>query len=191
MIETLDRLDKALFLWLNGKYTPWLDPIMVWVTERNNWFPFYALLIGWLAYAYRQRAVALVLTLIVAVALSDQIASSVFKPIFLRLRPCHEVTLMKLIHPVLDCGGKYSFVSSHAATTFALATSLWLLVGRRHPWVGVGFAWAALVSYSRIYVGAHYPLDILAGAGVGILAARLCVWGLHRLQTGSVRRQTG
>ena len=175
MIETLDRLDKALFLWLNGKYTPWLDPIMVWVTERNSWIPFYALLIGWLVYVYRRRAIALLLTLVAAVALADQVASSVLKPMFLRLRPCHEVTLTKLIHPVLECGGRYGFVSSHAATTFALATSLWLLVGRRYPWVGVWFGWAAVVSYSRIYVGAHYPLDVLAGSGVGVLAASLCV----------------
>lgn len=175
MIDTLDRLDKQLFLWLNGKFTPGLDPIMVWVTTRESWLPLYALLVGWLIYTYRRRATGLILTLIAAVAVADQVASSVLKPLFLRLRPCHEATLIKLIHPVLECGGKYSFVSSHASTTFALATSLWLLLGKRHPWLRVGFAWAALVSYSRIYVGAHYPLDVLAGTGVGIGSAALCV----------------
>lgn len=175
VIQKLHKLDTDLFLWLNGRYTPWLDPIMVWVTERNSWFPFYALLVGWLIYRYRKQAVGLLLTIIAAVALGDQLSSSVLKPLTLRPRPCHVEALQKLIHPVLDCGGQYGFVSSHAATTFALATSLWLLLGRQYPWIRLAFAWAALVSYSRIYVAAHYPLDVLAGTGVGVLSAFICV----------------
>lgn len=75
----------------------------------------------------------------------------------------------------MECGGQYGFVSSHAATTFALATTLWLLLGKRHPWLKWGFLWAAVVSYSRIYVAAHYPLDVLAGTGVGVISSILCV----------------
>lgn len=176
MIQTLDQLDTDAFVWLNGRYTPWLDPIMLWVTERNSWFPFYALLIGWLIYRYRQQAVGILLTLIAAVAIGDQTASSVLKPLTHRLRPCHMVTLQKLIHPVLECGGPYGFVSSHAATTFALATTLWLLLGKQHPWLKWVFLWAIVVSYSRIYVAAHYPLDVLAGVGVGVLSSLLCVF---------------
>ena len=67
MAEKLNQLDTALFLWLNGRYAPWLDPIMVWVTERNNWFPFYALLIGWLIYRYRKQAIAHYMTIAAAV----------------------------------------------------------------------------------------------------------------------------
>ena len=186
MAETLNQLDTALFLWLNGRYTPWLDPIMIWVTERNHWFPFYALLIGWLVYRYRKQALALLLTIAAAVGLADQVASSIFKPIFHRLRPCHELALQKLIHPVLECGGQYGFVSSHASTTFGLATALWLLLGNEYPWLRLVFLWAAVVSYSRIYVAAHYPLDVLAGTGVGVLSAMGCVallrWGQHRFQ---------
>lgn len=175
MRETLNQLDTSLFLWLNGRHAPWLDPIMVFVTERNSWIPFYALLVGWLIYRYRKQAIGILLTIIAAVALADQVASSVFKPLTHRLRPCHEVALQKLIHPVLECGGLYGFVSSHAATTFALATSLWLLIGKQYPWTKWVFLWAAFVSYSRIYVAAHYPLDVLAGTGTGILAAYICV----------------
>lgn len=174
MLQKLHNLDTDLFLWLNGRYTPWLDPIMVWVTERNSWFPFYALLIGWLIYRFQKQTIGLLLTIIAAVALGDQISSSVLKPLTLRPRPCHVPALQKLIHPILDCGGQYGFVSSHAATTFALAASLWLLLGRQHPWIRWTFGWAALVSYSRIYVGAHYPLDVLAGTGVGVLSAVIC-----------------
>lgn len=183
MLQTLNQLDTDLFLWLNGHYTPWLDPLMVWVTGRNHWFPFYALLIGWLIYRYRRQAVGLLLTIAASVALGDQLSSSVFKPLIHRLRPCHEIALQKLIHPVLECGGLYGFMSSHAATTFALATSLWLLLGKQHPWTKWIFLWALIVSYSRIYVAAHYPLDVLAGIGVGVLAATVCVIIFRKLQS--------
>ncbi|WP_019989857.1 phosphatase PAP2 family protein [Rudanella lutea] len=175
MLETLHQLDTDLFLRLNGLYAPWLDPIMVWITERNSWFPFYALLLGWLGYRFRWQALPLILTLAVAVALSDQTASALLKPLTLRLRPCHVSALQPLIHPVLPCGGQYGFASSHAANAFALATGLWLLLGQRYGWLRWTFVWAFLLAYSRIYVGAHYPLDVLAGAGIGVGMAALSV----------------
>lgn len=182
MRETLNQLDTDLFLWLNGHFAPWLDPIMVFATERNSWFPFYALLVGWLAFRYRKRAIWIVLTLVAAIAISDQTASALLKPLTLRLRPCHVPALQTLIRPVVDCGGPYGFASSHAANTFALATGLWLLIGKFYPQTKWLFGWAFVVSYSRIYVGAHYPLDVLAGAGVGVLAALLCTGVYRRLR---------
>lgn len=175
MLDEINQLDTDLFLRLNGLYASWLDPIMILATERNTWIPFYALLIGWLAYRYRKQAIWMVLTLIVAVAISDQTASALLKPITHRLRPCHVPALQKLIHPVMECGGLYGFASSHAANTFALATGVWLLIGKQYAWAKWIFVWAAFVSYSRIYVAAHYPLDVLTGAGIGVLAAMLCV----------------
>jgi undecaprenyl-diphosphatase len=175
LLDEINQLDTDLFLRLNGLYASWLDPIMILATERNTWIPFYALLIGWLAYRYRKQAIWMVLTLIVAVAISDQTASALLKPITHRLRPCHVPALQKLIHPVMECGGLYGFASSHAANTFALATGVWLLIGKQYAWAKWIFVWAAFVSYSRIYVAAHYPLDVLTGAGIGVLAAMLCV----------------
>ena len=187
MIDSLLRLDTELFLYLNGHYAAWLDPIMVWVTERSSWFPFYAVLAGWLGWRYRWQGLWIILTIAVAVALGDQITTSVLKPLTLRLRPCHVPALQAFIHPVLPCGGRYGFASSHAANTFALATVLTLLLGRRQPWVKWLYLWAIVVSYSRIYVGAHYPLDIIAGAGVGVLSALGCVWGYRRLDQNALK----
>ena len=181
MRETLNQLDTRLFLWLNGLHSPWLDPVMVWITERNSWFPFYALLIGWLVFRYRIRAIGLIVTLAVAVALSDQTASALLKPLTLRLRPCHEPALQALIHPLLGCGGQYGFASSHAANAFALAMGLWLLIGKPYPALKWLFVWAFLLAYSRIYAGAHYPLDVLAGAGIGVVMAIISVWGYRKL----------
>ncbi|MBO0929640.1 phosphatase PAP2 family protein [Fibrella aquatilis] len=175
MRETLNQLDTQFFLLLNHLHASWLDPIMVLITERNTWIPGYVVLVGWLAWRFRKRAIGLVLTLAVAVIISDQVCSSVLKPLTLRLRPCHETALQAAIHLPLPCGGQYGFCSSHAANTFALATGLWLLLGTRYGWLRWLFAWAALVAYSRVYVGAHYPVDVLAGAAIGTLAAVGCV----------------
>ncbi|WP_420146572.1 phosphatase PAP2 family protein [Spirosoma sp.] len=188
MLQTLNKLDTDLFLWLNSFYAPWLDTLMIWVTERNTWIPFYAILIGWAIYRFRKQAIGLLLTIVAAVALGDQLTSSVLKPLTQRLRPCHVLALQKLIHPVMECGGQYGFASSHASTTFALAASLWLLLGKQYAWPKWVFLWAALVSYSRIYVAAHYPFDVLVGALLGILSALLAVSIYKRIQARSSHR---
>jgi undecaprenyl-diphosphatase len=191
MLDTLNRLDTQLFLWLNSQHAPLADRLLMLATERNTWIPFYVLLVGWLAWRFRRAAIRYVLLLAVSVAISDQLCSSVLKPLTHRLRPCHEAALQPLIHPLMPCGGRYGFASSHAANTFALAVGLWILLGQTYPalrkplrWL---FLWAALVAYSRIHVGAHYPLDLLAGAGIGTLTAWGVVTGLRGKQSASER----
>ena len=181
MRDALNQFDTYLFLHLNGLHTAGLDGLMVLLTERNTWIPFYAVLVGWLVWRLRWRAVGVIVLLAGVVAASDQTSSALLKPLTLRLRPCYEIALQPLIHPVLPCGGTYGFASSHAANTFALAMGLWLLFGQRYGGLRWLFGWAALVAYSRIYVGAHYPLDVLAGAGIGTLAAIAGVSLYHTL----------
>ena len=109
--------------------------------------------------------------IILAVALADSITSRLFKPFFARLRPCHDTQLVRLLHLPDGCGGQFGFLSSHAANSVALAVFLSLVLPTKRfrvlKWLVL--LWAALLSYSRIYLGAHYPADVLGGAAVGAL----------------------
>ena len=144
---------------------------MVFASNRLVWFPVYAVLIGWLVYHFRQRALLLLPLVIGAVGLADSITSRLFKPFFGRPRPCHDGRLVGLLHLPDGCGGMFGFLSSHAANSVALAVFLAVALptGRfRGLKVGV-FLWALLLSYSRMYLGAHYPTDVAGGAAVGAL----------------------
>jgi len=166
-MSTLLEWDRALFLWLNGLHTSWLDQPMVLISSRFVWVPFYLLVIAVIVWRQRKHSIWTLVFLVGAVVLSDQITSSVMKPFFERLRPCHDMSIAHLVHLVDGCGAKFGFASSHAANTFALATFLVLLNPGKNWLFFALFGWAGIVSYSRIYLGVHYPGDLLAGAIVG------------------------
>lgn len=189
MLHQIQELDTRLFLTLNGAHAPGADTLMYWVTQRNTWIPLYALLIIWLIWQYKQAAAGMMGALILTILFADQTASGLLKPWVERLRPCYVSYLSNKIHLVVEgCGGTYGFASSHAANSFGLAMALWLLVGRRFAWVGwFFFPWAAIVSYSRIYVGVHYPFDVLVGSAIGIGAAYTAV-GLVRYGLSKSKR---
>ncbi|MCZ2355147.1 MAG: phosphatase PAP2 family protein [Bacteroidia bacterium] len=169
----LQELDQGLFLWLNQFHQSNIDSLMVFATEKWTWLPWYGVWIFWLGYRYRWRLLPWLICLALLITLADQISSGFTKPFFERLRPCHEQSLQGLIHLLIpNCGGKFGFISSHAANTAVLAAWLITTVLKKNPvlqtiWV----LWALLVSYSRIYVGVHYPGDILAGWILGITLA--------------------
>ncbi len=175
MIEQLKEWDVRLFLYLNDQHIGWMDTVMYWVTDRYFWIPMYAFLILWTYRHFGLPGFWMILAACLAVALADQVTSGWMKPYFGRLRPCYDLAIKTQVHVVRGCGGQYSFASSHASTTFALAASLWIFLRQVHVfrYIWILFPWAALVSYSRIYVGVHYPLDILVGAIIGCLCALL------------------
>jgi undecaprenyl-diphosphatase len=171
MIDFFKNIDTQLFLFLNGCHNSFFDKVMWQISSIIFWVPFYMVLIGVIIYKYRQQSVYIILSLALVVLISDQLSSSVIKPLVERLRPSHDSSLEGLVHFVNEYkGGMFGFVSSHAANTFGLAMFLSLLFRNRYFSVFI-FFWAALVSYSRIYLGVHYPGDIVGGAIIGIASA--------------------
>ena len=169
VIDFLQRTDEAVFLALNGAHCAYADSTMWLFTGRWAYvLPVLALLYlsfrcGW------KRGVMMLLAVALTILLSDQIASSLIKPLVCRLRPSHAEHIVAYVlngHR----GGMYGFVSSHAANSFGVAVLL-ILLSRNRLVAACMLLWAAVVSYSRIYLGVHYPGDIFCGALVGVAMA--------------------
>jgi undecaprenyl-diphosphatase len=193
MWERLDAIDTQLLLALNGIHAPWLDSVFTFISARFVWLPLYAYFAWKLYKALPGRFLVRLVVIALLITASDQLASGVIKPLVQRPRPCHVPELEGKLHLVDgNCGGPYGFVSSHAANTFALATFLWLLFSRRHGRAGwyPMFAWAAVVSYSRIYLGVHYPGDILCAALLGIVLGVLAYLVIVRIEKHPIAHAT-
>jgi undecaprenyl-diphosphatase len=174
MVEFLLELDQKAFLVLNGFHTAWLDQVMFWISKTEFWIPLYAGLIVLIIKNFRKKSWIIIGCVILTIVFADQITSSGMKPFFKRLRPSRDPELKELVHTVNGyTGGKYGFASSHAANTLGVAFFFWLVFASRYRWVWVLFIWAGIVSYSRIYLGVHYPGDILVGMLFGLLAGWL------------------
>ena len=171
--------DAELFLRLNGCHAAWLDPLMKGLSAIVLWIPLYALIAFYMIRKERWYGLLTITFWALAFGLADQLSVSLFKENFQRLRPCHEPELQNLIHSLESCGGKYGFISNHAANTFCLAMFTSLFFKRKFYTLAI-FLWAAAVAYSRIYVGKHYPLDVICGAAFGILCG-FSVFAIYRL----------
>ena len=170
MIDAIIELDKQLFLIFNGIHTNWLDPVMELFSKTAASAPLYGFLLYQIFRVYKQKAWVILLSIGLLILMTDQFTSGLMKPFFERPRPSHEPTLQGLVHVVNGySGGNYGFASSHAANTFGIAMFLSCLLKREKPWINWLFLWAAFVSYTRIYLGVHYPGDIIVGALIGVL----------------------
>jgi undecaprenyl-diphosphatase len=170
LLEVLINIDRSLFLELNGLHDPMLDGLMQLLSHRLTAIPLYLFLVYTLYNRIGTRALWMLTLAILGVVVADALASQVMKPLFMRDRPCHDPELRQFVH-IVDgyCGGQYGFVSSHAANSFFLAFFLWPFFNRQVR--VILFVWAAIHSYSRIYLGVHYPADLVGGAMVGGLVA--------------------
>lgn len=181
MIEFLDNIDRELMLWLNYDGGALMDRLWWIVSGKFSWMPLYLYLV-WILIdrcrpvkiRWKELSLLIVLTAIV-VLISDQIASGIIKPLVMRPRPARpDSGISDLIHLVNNYrGGHYGFVSSHAANTWGIALWFILLFNRQKSKVliGVLIAFVLLNCYSRIYLGVHYPGDILGGLLVGTFSA--------------------
>lgn len=203
MFERLIDIDKSWLLSINGAHAPWADTLMWHISQAGTWLPLYVLLIICLLVKFRgQRsargirlfpfdfhlplaAIAFIM-LAIAVGGADVICAQLIKPLVARPRPTHDVEISALVHLVNGYrGGAYGFCSNHAANTMACATLIAAIFthnkpGYTHAYVTLPLMlWVAINCYSRMYLGVHYPLDILAGLMVGVIMA-LLVWYLFR-----------
>jgi membrane-associated phospholipid phosphatase len=178
MLETLSQIDKALFLFINVKLAnPFTDLIMPILTDDWNLRIVYALAMGMIIWKGDRRLRWLVLFSCLTLALTDQISSMWLKEWIGRLRPCHTLPILD-IHLLVPCGSGKSMPSSHAANCFGQAL-LFGLTYARVRWPLLIFAF--LVSISRVFVGVHYPFDVLAGIGVGIVVGVAVYYAWSRL----------
>ncbi len=168
MFEQLIILDKELLLLINNFHNHILDSIMVTASLKFSWIPLYIILLYIIIRDYRRKSWLVIIIIGLTVLIADQASVHLFKNIFQRLRPCHEDELSGLLHLVNPCGGKYGFVSSHAANSFSVAVMIILLLKDKHLWIWpVMLFYGVIIIYSRVYLGVHYPSDVIAGAVVG------------------------
>jgi undecaprenyl-diphosphatase len=188
-METILQWDTAVMHWINAGWSNGvLDFIFPLLRNKFFWLPLYVLSVSWIIYNHKVRHVFLILFFMgLSVFASDTISSKLIKYQVGRLRPCQEVSMDPAVIERVRCGSGLSFPSSHAANHFCIAAFIISIFG---PWMGrwkyLWWLWASLISLAQVYVGLHYPLDILGGALLGLIVGvsmgRFCFYKLHPIE---------
>jgi undecaprenyl-diphosphatase len=183
LLDWFMQWDKELLIALNGIHASWLDPVMLLVTHTLFWSPLYLFLIVLLFRNFKSQAWFLVIGVALALLLSDQLTSELIKPYFERLRPTHDPSMEGVVHLVQGYrADRYGFSSGHAANTFAVALFAWFTLRSRYKWMSMIFVWAGVMTYTRIYLGVHFPGDILAGVLLGLICGVIGLATSHYLR---------
>ncbi len=170
MFERIEAIDQWLMLYLNGMHSAEMDVVMTYISLSFTWIPLFIMVIYLVFKKYSTKGLLFFLVFAgLTVLLADRISVMAFKEVVQRYRPCHNGEIGSLIHIVNDkCGGQFGFVSSHATNFFGLAVFFGSILSFKGKWIMPFFLiWASIIGYSRIYLGVHYPLDVIGGALLG------------------------
>lgn len=175
IIQWLVAIDKALFILIHSDGAlPPIDGLMKGLRNAFTWIPLYAFILYWVFRYGKKFAWQFILLSIVTFAITDYTSASILKPALSRIRPCYDPALQDIIRGLVGCGGEFSFPSSHASNHFGLAAfwfySIYLIKGKKWHWLWV---WALIIGYAQVYVGKHYPIDIIGGAVFGYVTGTL------------------
>lgn len=183
MLEKLIQLDKQLLIFLNGLGSPAFDGLWLIITKQIYWIPLFLFLL-YLVYKKIGAKQTLILLLFIAVlvAFTDQV-TNLFKNHFQRLRPCNDTSVNTIIRIVKE-SNSFSFFSGHAANSMAVATFLFFNFRKQYRYFWLIFLWPLIFAYSRIYLGLHFPIDILTGYFFGTVFGFL----LYKIYLKTIRK---
>ena len=192
-VDTLIYYDHICWYYLNNQWhNRFLDAVVPYFRNQWFWTPLYLFLALFMPTRFGRAGAAWCLFFLICFGISDQLSASLLKPLFHRIRPCNDPELASVVRILVPCGGGYSFPSSHASNHFSLGMFSSLTLSRVYPklWL-VPLLWAALVSFSQVYVGVHFPLDVFCGGILGCLVG-WAVSGVFNKKFGlDLNRKTG
>lgn len=171
MLKPVIQFDRSLFYYINNKWSnDFFDAVMPFIRNQYFWVPIYLFLLVFVVTNFRTKAWWWILFFLATFALTDMISTQVFKTFFERPRPCADAITSQSVRMLIPCSYSYGFVSSHAANHFGIAMFLFGTMKQfSKRWIWLVFLWAFLVSYAQLYVGAHFPFDVIGGCILGLL----------------------